>query len=335
MRILQIMAGARQGGAEAFFERLTAAFARAGHAQILAIRADPDRAARLQAQGLDVRQAPFGGPFDIRTRPLLRKLAREFEPRVALAWMNRAAAMAPKGPHVLVGRLGGYYDLKYYRNCDHLVGNTADIRDYIVRSGWPAERAHVAPNFPDDAPVAPADDLQDRPAILALGRLHPNKAFDVALRALAGLDRGVLYLAGEGPERERLQALGATLGVGDRLRWLGWRTDAPALIAAADLVLVPSRHEPLGNVVLEAWARGKPVVAAASQGPAALIRDGESGLLVPVEDSAALAVAMKQVLDDPALAARLGGGGRAAFQARFTEAAAIAQWTDLLERVSA
>jgi glycosyltransferase involved in cell wall biosynthesis len=100
------------------------------------------------------------------------------------------------------------------------------------------------------------------------------------------------------------------------------------------MIVVPSRHEPLGNVVLEAWAQRRPVVAAASQGPSALIRNGESGLLVPVDDAAALAAAIRRVIAEPGLAARLVEGGWDAFQADYTEAKSVTRYLELFERLA-
>ena len=91
--------------------------------------------------------------------------------------------------------------------------------------------------------------------MLALGRLHHNKAFDVAIRALVDLPGAVLWIAGKGPERNALQMLANQLGVSKRIRWLGWRDDVAALFASADVLVCPSRIEPLGNVIIEAWAQ--------------------------------------------------------------------------------
>ena len=173
--------------------------------------------------------------------------------------MSRAASACPKGDFVHVGRLGGYYDLKYYRSCDHLVANTRDIADYITRAGWPAERVHYLPNFaPHEraAPVARASlgTPETAPLALALGRLHRSKGFDVLLGALKSSPCFHLWLAGEGEERAALEARVAELRIGGRVKFLGWREDVPALLAACDMLVCPSRHEPLGNVVLEAWA---------------------------------------------------------------------------------
>jgi glycosyltransferase involved in cell wall biosynthesis len=338
------MAGARHGGAEAFFVRLVLALTRAGVDQSAAIRTAPERAAALRAGGVAVAEMRFGGRLDLVTRWRLGRLADRFRPDVALAWMSRAAAAlpsSPKGGHPFarVGRLGGYYDLRYYRACDHLVGNTEDIVDWIRAQGWPADRVHYLPNFVDAGPAVPIDRATvatpaDVPVFLALGRLHQNKAFDVAIAALADVPGAHLWLAGAGPLEADLKEQARRLGIDGRVRFLGWRDDAPALIAAADAVLCPSRIEPLGNVVIEAWAHGRPVIAARARGPAALISDGADGLLVPVDDAPALAGAMARLVASPDLRAALAEGGRAAHRGRFAEAAVVARWVEFLEKVA-
>lgn len=337
---MQAMAGARHGGAEAFFTRLAGALHRAGLEQRVVIRRDPARAARLRAAGLEPVEVPFGGRLDWRSGAALRREIAAFAPRVVLTWMNRATARCPPGDFVHLARLGGYYDLKYYRLCDHLIANTRDIAAYLTGAGWPPARVHYLPNFVDDAPAEPIaraalDTPPDAPLLLALGRLHGNKAFDVLLDAVARVPEAWLWLAGEGPLRAALEAQARRLGIAERVRFLGWREDAGALMAAADIVVCPSRHEPLGNVVIEAWARRRPVAAAASQGPGALIGDGETGLLAPVDDVAALAAALGRLVSDPALGARLAAAGRAAYEAEFTEAAVVARYLDLFEEVAA
>ena len=263
---MQVMAGAAHGGAEAFFDRLVPALGRAGIAQCAVIRRNEERASLLRAHGIDSVEPPFGGFFDFATGHGLRRAAAAFAPDIQLAWMSRAARFCRPGPHVVAGRMGGYYDLKYYRYCHHLIGNTPDIRDYIVRSGWPKENAWYLPNFVD-ATVAPPvgreslDTPEDVPVLLALGRLHANKGFDVLLAALQRIPDAVLWLGGEGPEEAALKQVAQRHAVADRVRFLGWRRDVAALMAAADVFVCPSRHEPLGNVVLEAWAHRLPVVA--------------------------------------------------------------------------
>jgi glycosyltransferase involved in cell wall biosynthesis len=234
--------------------------------------------------------------------------------------------------------LGGYYNLKYYKNCQHLVGNTVDICDYLKGEGWPEEKTHYLPNFvaSDTAPAISRKllNVPDRAKfILTLGRLHENKAFDTLIRALVDVPDAYLGIAGEGPQRERLETLATELGVRPRIRMLGWRDDVPALLAACDVFVCPSRHEPLGNVVIEAWAQGRPVVAANSQGPAALIHEGLDGLLTPVDDGAAMAVAIKRVLNDATLADDLAKAGRRRYEAEFTEAQVVKQYLQFFQKI--
>jgi glycosyltransferase involved in cell wall biosynthesis len=240
-------------------------------------------------------------------------------------------------PHA--ARLGGYYDLKYYRGCDHLIGNTPDLVDDFLRRGWPRERAHYLPNFVTAARMPPLERSAlvtpaEAPLLLGLGRLHRDKGFDLLLGALQKLPDAWLWLAGEGPEARRLDKLAAELSVASRVRFLGWRDDVPALMAASQVVVAPSRREPFGNVVVEAWAQGRPVVAAAAAGPRALIDHGEIGLLVPLDDPGALTEAIRRLLGDPALASRLAAGGAAAYEAEFTEQAVVERYLGLFERLT-
>ncbi|TVR79661.1 MAG: glycosyltransferase [Rhodospirillales bacterium] len=335
---MQVIAGAEQGGAEAFFERLVPALSRAGVDQYAAIRTHPARAGKLGAAGVPVAQFRFGSPLDVSTRLGLRRLARRFRPDVVMTWMNRASRLCPRGPYVRLGRLGGYYDLKYYRGCDHLAILTEDLKKHVVDNGFPADRVHCVPNFADETPATPmARTAFETPEtgrlILAAGRLHRNKGFDTLIRAMSRLPGTYLWLAGEGPERTALTELATQLDVAGRVRFLGWREDVPALLGAADVFVCSSRHEPFGSILVEAWARAVPLIAAASQGPRAIMTDGVDGVLVPIDDADALAEAIGRVLDDPALAKRLAAAGHAAYVARFSEAAVVRAYLDLFERL--
>ena len=340
LRLLQALAGAAHGGAEMHFVRLALALQRAGLSQRALVRRHGARAAALRQGGIATVEARFGGPLDLATRYLFRREIARFRPDIVLTYMSRATRLCPRGDFVHVARLGGYYDLKYYRGCDHLVCIAPGIIDHCVAGGWPRERVHLIPNFVADAQVPPAprgdwDTPEGAPLLFALGRLHANKAFDVLLEALALVPGVYLWLAGDGPLAGELAALAARLGLTGRVRFLGWQDDPAPFFAAADAIVVPSRHEPLGSVLLEAWMSATPLVAAASQGPRFLLRDGETALLVPVDDAPALAAAARRVLGDPTLAARLKAAGRAAFEADYTEAAAVSRYLDLFERVRA
>lgn len=142
--------------------------------------------------------------------------------------------------------------------------------------------------------------------ILSTGRLVPKKGFDTLLHAFAHMLRHTsaaakvdLVIAGDGPERQRLEALAHTLEISQRVHWLGMITDRQrlsSLYQACEFLVVPSRHEPFGIVCLEGLAARKPVVATRVGGIPEIIRDEQDGLLVPSDDPAQMAEAMERII---------------------------------------
>lgn len=335
MRVAQLMAGEPTGGAERFFERLCVGLAHAGD-DVLPVVRHAQRATALSEAGLAPLRLGFGGRADVWTRWRAGRALRRFAPRVAVAWMGRAARHAPRGPWVLVGRLGGRYDLRRFARCDHLVANTQPLLDWIVANGWSAARAHLLPNFvPDLAGATPAilPTRADMPVALAMGRLHANKGFDLLIAAAGRLPGTQLVIAGDGPERVALERLARHAGVADRVHFLGWRADTAALLAACDVFVCPSRIEPLGNVVLEAFSARRPVVAAMAEGPRALIESGRTGVLVAGESAIALAAGIEGVLNRPTQAQAMAAAARAQYEAAFSETVVVASWRDFLGSV--
>jgi glycosyltransferase involved in cell wall biosynthesis len=343
MKILQIMAGANTGGAELFFERLCIATSkRDSIEQRVLIRKNKTRKSRLKAGGVDPVELKFGGILDWQTPRAIKREIEDFRPDIILTWMNRATRLCPASENqnfVHVARLGGYYDLKYYQKCDHLIGNTQGLIDYFIKEKWPIEKAHYLPNFVAEGVNAPLNkEIHFTPAtaplILAMGRLHENKAFDILLEAMAWLPDAYLWIAGDGPLLDQLVQVAERVGVKSRVRFLNWQDDSAALLSTADLFVCPSRHEPLGNVVIEAWAHNIPVVAANSFGPGKLITHLETGVLVPIDDSAMLAMGIKSVLGDPSLASRMIEQGREEYETNFTEDIVVDQYLEFFEKVT-
>ena len=135
---------------------------------------------------------------------------------------------------------------------------------------------HTFGTLPDSPPVARASLATPEHArlVLVLSRLHEKKGIDTILRAVASLPGFYLWLAGEGPERQRYEALTESLGLGERARFLGWRTDRKSLLAACDVCALPSRYEPFGTVMAEAWSVRKPLVATRAAGALQYVVDG-------------------------------------------------------------
>jgi glycogen(starch) synthase len=195
-------------------------------------------------------------------------------------------------------------------------------RSAVVPYGLPASARSTVP------PLAPR--------VLCIGRLIAEKGFDLAIPAFASIasrfPRATLVVAGDGPERERLEQQVREHGITDRVEFLGWVSPErmSAVIAESSVVVVPSRwQEAFGLVALETALQGRPAVVARVGGLAEVVVDGETGFVVEPEDSAALARAVAALLDDPPLAARMGDAARA----RAAEQHGVARYADDYEQV--
>ncbi len=333
-----MLAGAENGGAETFFVNLCTALTAQGIDTRAVIRRNPTRARLLESGSVPVRETRYGRWFDFRTKRVLANEVRSFRPDVVLAFMNRAAAVIPAGPHLKVGRLGGFYDLKYYRRCDHLVCNTEGIHRHVVDAGWPADRCSVIYNFAevDDSPPADRAALgvpEGATVLFTPARLHRAKGLDTLIQAAADLPDVHLWIAGSGPEEGTLRRQAAELAMADRVRFLGWRTDTGAFFRACDAVAFPSRHEPFGTAAIEAWAYGKPLVVSDADGPAEYVSNDVDALMVPRDDVAALRSALVRVKDDPALAERLVAAATRRHTEQFTREACVKAYVDLFDRL--
>ncbi len=340
MRILQVMAGAGNGGAETYSTDMMLSLHAEGIAQCVVVPQHSIHCARLSEAGLDVDTSVLGVPFGPLRRWRMGRLIDRVKPDLIHCWMRRAASLVAPQPLPVIGWFGGYYDPAAFRAASHFVGVTEGIVAHMVENGVPAARAHYVPTFPVIEDAAPArraalDTPADATVLLALSRLHEKKGLDVLLRALVDLPGAIAWLAGDGPLEAELKALATALGVADRVRWLGWRTDRGALLAAADVCVMPSRWEPFGNVMLEAWAAATPLVVAAAQGPKALIRDGENGMIVAIDDVAALRTALARVIAEPDLRATIVAGGLGDYRRRFTREAVTARMAALYGRIIA
>ncbi|PWU18672.1 MAG: hypothetical protein C5B48_14510 [Candidatus Rokuibacteriota bacterium] len=158
------------------------------------------------------------------------------------------------------------------------------------------------------------------PVVGAAARCSEQKGLDVFLRALAELPDVSGVLIGDGELRPELERLAEALELGRRVTFTGWREDARGLIAAFDVLAVPSRYEGFPLVALEGMSAGVPVIASAVGGLVEAIEDGETGILVPPDDVEALRAALARLLEDPDERARLGARARERVSSRFSAA---------------
>ncbi len=343
MRVAQIMAGQNAGGAELFYTRLVNALAADTNIdQVAILRAHERWLKSLEGSGVECHTLGFGGRLDMRTKPGLTRIVQSFEADVALNWMSRAALFCPTGPWINAARLGGYYSLKYYKNCEAFIGNTQGICDYLRNQGVAPERVHYISNFIDETPLTPDQaanlpmEARDEDGILlAAGRLHPNKGFDVLIDALTYLPKVTLWLAGEGPEQVNLAQQAEVLGVRERIEFMGWQNDLRPAMQRADVFVCSSRIEPLGNVILEAWQQNCAVVAARAAGPVELIQDGKNGLLCDLEDARGMAGQIQQLLQNSQQRQDLAAAGQQAYAAGFSRKHIVSQYQQFFADITA
>lgn len=332
IKVAQILAGAEQGGAENFFVRLVSGLQASGqYSQHAFLRNHQHRIDSLWENGVTAQGFRFGSSVHFLDHQRYLKALRDCNPEIVMTWMNRASKATLKGNYKLVSRLGHYYDLKYYRHADYWVGISKGICDHLIKGGMPASKVVHIPNFADETEVSPLprdsfDTPVDRPLLLAAGRLHVNKAFDVLLRALSEMPDVYLWLAGSGPEEKNLKKQCHELGLDKRVRFLGWRTDVTALMRTADVFVCPSRHEGLGSIVMESWAHGCPIVATNSQGPGEVIEDGVTGLVTPVDQVEPLVNALTSLLNNADARARLVKNAGDHYQLQYCEKVIVEQY---------
>ncbi|HXH04228.1 MAG TPA: glycosyltransferase [Candidatus Competibacteraceae bacterium] len=354
---VQIIGSRHLGGAEMFYVRLVNALHLRGQ-PTLAVTAQCSLIARELDSGLGQYHVAMRGIWDLPSRWRIQHLLARERPDIVQTYMGRATRLTHvrlgHGP-IHVARLGGYYNLKGYRHAHAWVGNTKGICDYLVRNGLPSARVCYIGNFvTPGVPTAP-DTLaalrqrlgvpEEAWVLLAVGRLHPVKGFEDLLDALGHSPARVdgrpvhLVVVGDGPLAAGLQQQAYRLGLEGRVHWAGWQTDTTPYYDLADLFICPSRYEPLGNVVLEAWAQRRPVLSTRAAGPLELARHGDNAWLVPLADPPALAQAIVHLLGDEALRARLAEHGhRQVLRQHNQEAiveAYLALYASLLERGTA
>ncbi|MEX1264151.1 MAG: glycosyltransferase [Actinomycetota bacterium] len=299
-------------------------------------------------RGLD----PVG---DVRTLHALRGIMRRWRPQVVHTHLAKAGALGrsaavPAGAPVVVHTFHRHVLQEYFSRLknatfaaaerrlaartDALIAVAPCVRDDLLALGIGREdQWHVVPVGVDVATLlsdrVPRDEARarlglplDGPAIGVVGRLAPIKDhrtfFEAAARVIADRPDVTIVVAGDGELRSRLEPEARAI-LGDSVRFLGWVHDLPALYGALDIVALTSRLEGTPVSLIEAAATGTPAVATAVGGVAEVVRDRETGLLVPPRDPVAVAAQLLTLLDDPEGARRMGEEGARWVRDRFSE----------------
>jgi glycosyltransferase involved in cell wall biosynthesis len=222
------------------------------------------------------------------------------------------------------------------RRAAHVVCPSAYLRDLVLAWGIPEERVTVLPNplpaLPPNGPARPRE--TEGPLFAFAGRLTTQKALEVAFAAVEQVPGAVFVVAGDGPDRARLEAAAASSGADVRFVGPLPRDGVLELFRSADATVLSSAWENFPHTVVESLAVGTPVVSTAAGGVPEVVEDGANGLLVPVGDVAALAGALRRVATEAPLRAALAANAAASVE-RFAPERVYGELERLLERAAA
>ncbi len=285
----------------------------------------------------------------------VRDVLQQRSPQTIVSFIDRMNVMTLKaaaglGDPVIVseridprhhepGRIWRWLRQRTYPLCTAQVVLTHSVRDWCRRLA-PGKPVHVIPNparRPEagSAEQAPAWDVRGKRVLLGMGRLHPQKGFDLLLplfaRLIASHPDWHLVLLGEGDQRAPLEQQVAQLGLQQHVSLPGWVADVAGSLSRSELFVLPSRYEGFGNVVAEALACGVPVVTwDCPSGPGEIVRNEIDGLVVPALDLEALEQALDRVMSDDALRSRFAARAPEVLD-RFSEQKFLAQWDAALD----
>lgn len=310
----------------------------------------------LEAQGIYVLrlEGRRHRPFDLIRK--LRSVVQSRQPDLihshlfhANVLVSKALRADPKIPlihtaHIIEGRhrpLRPWFERRAALRASRVVCVSKAVADHLHSCGWADDKLVIVPNGIDSARYLDVPEVGETadPLVVGIGRLHAQKGFDLLLHAFARIASAVpqarLHIAGVGAEAGSLAGLASKLGIADRLTWLGFRSDIPAVMASARVVAFPSRYEGFGLVLAEAGAASRPVVAFDLPTTREIVEDGVTGRIVPFGDVDAFAQALADVLCDPALASRQGQAARARIQGAFGEPRMLAAYAELYAELPA
>jgi glycosyltransferase involved in cell wall biosynthesis len=366
-RVLYVVGNFVAGGAERHLLELWKRIDRSRFEVVIAcFRREGAFLAEVESLGWPVHELAVGrrvyGPAGLAGLARLVHLVRDLRPQVVHGYLfgpNLYAALAGRlagVPAVVVAKrnVDAFESPRQvlaqriaHRLATHVTAVSEAVADSVVALGVPRARITVIPNGVDAArfdPPAPAEEARRElgadasPLVGSVGCLAARKDYGTLLEALRLLrERGLGFraaLVGDGPDRDALEARAAALGLADRVRFLGERADVDRLLPGMDVFVLSSREEGIPNALLEAMAAGRACVATAVGGTPEVLRDGETGWLVPPGEPGALADALAQALASPGEARRRGeAAGRAAREELSIEAM-VRRHEEFYERVA-
>jgi len=367
MKILHLISSAGMYGAEAVILNLSHTLNDSSHHTVIGVFANSTNLnlelyERASSEGIETRLIPCSGQLDRSAIKNVRELAVSTGADIVhahgfkadiYAWLALRRRAIP-----LVSTCHNWIDhdpkVNFYGKLDRFVlrryaaviSVSNSVMETLLHAGVRLDRVHIIGNGIDMRPFERANRLHGEcnenecaPTVGAVGRLSPEKGIDLLLHAaqqvLKEIPTAKFIVVGDGPERERLEAMIEELGLRDSVSLVGRREDMPSVYASFDLLVSSSRHEGLPMVILEGLASGLPCVATAVGDVPRIIQDRECGILVPSEDIQSLATEMIALLRDPAQRRRLGEAARKRVEEMFSARQMTAKYLEIYQRVLA
>jgi glycosyltransferase involved in cell wall biosynthesis len=336
-RVLQVITPSRMSGAEMQLVRMTPHMTARGHAVTTIVKHNSSAIGEMRRLGLDAQPRRLSGKFSPMALPELANSARAHRAEIIQSTLSTASWWSGwlellGGPPSL-GHVQGFTSAIWHRHQTHLLAVSNSVKQHLVNQGLPPERFTVLHNAmsPDDF-YATRDPLivraehgaeADTPVVGTFAHLSKKKGhfdlFAAMPTVLRELPKTQFWIIGQGKLWHELHEIAEQTGVMNNVRFLGFRRDVADLMNAIDVMALPSRREPCALVYVEAALSRKPCIACRSGGAPESIEDGQTGLLVPIRDSAAIAESLLSLLTNRDRSTRMG-------QAAYERAVGLFGW---------
>jgi glycosyltransferase involved in cell wall biosynthesis len=343
MKISQIMLSKGWGGAERYFIDLCTALAAEGH-QIQAIcRPNFDRVHLLDGRaGITVNKIAASSNWDIFSYLCMKRTVQQFTPDLIHTHLSRSTKMGGWVGHKLsipvVTKTANFIKPKYFSHSGWFICTTGDLRRHIVNAGISESRIRIIPNFSVAVPVdSPPVQTDLPPVFISMGRFVRKKGYNILIDAFKAYmekgGEGRLIIGGDGPMLSQLKDQVAVLGLSAYVDLPGWVEDTESFLDKGDIFVLPSLDEPFGIVILEAMARGKPIISTEAGVVKEILSKSESAWSVPPGDVHSLASVMGQAAANPAERALKGKNALDLYRNKFYIETVLPQIIDYYEEI--
>jgi glycosyltransferase involved in cell wall biosynthesis len=325
--VLQVITPSRMSGAEMQLVRLTRRMQDRGHFLDTIIKRGTPAIAEMHRLGLSADPMLINGKANLAAPVIIARRADRLHADIIQSTLSTASWWSGwvdwMGGPPSIGHVQGFTSALWHRQQTHLLAVSQAVKDDLIDQGIDADRITVLYNAlsPDEF-VACRDARSVRaelgadmvtPVVGTFAHLSEKKGHRELFTAMPTIVRQVpntqFWIVGQGDLRDELQTIARRDGIGANVHFLGYRRDVPDLMHAIDVMALPSRREPCALVYVEAALSRKPIVACRSGGAPESIADGQTGLLVPVRDSAAIAEAILTLITNRDRATQMGEAG--------------------------